>query len=122
MMLDNNGYAAIRATIERGEPVSAADAQKLIEKLNEMARERERMDCQFAGLFNADFGGRHCPLDQPCERCKAVALQADLDKLRDIVARSSLPCLYCGLPANETKRCASGFPGCGRIDDMLLEG
>lgn len=42
------------------------------------------------------------------------------DKLRGLVAVSDLPCVYCALPSADMGKCASGFPGCGRADDMML--
>ena len=42
------------------------------------------------------------------------------DRLRYILAKSNEPCLYCGLAASDMAKCAGGFPGCGRMDDMLV--
>lgn len=39
--------------------------------------------------------------------------------MRKIIAESDLPCLYCKLPGAEMGKCKSGFPGCGRADDMM---
>lgn len=36
--------------------------------------------------------------------------------------KSPLPCLYCGRAAEDMSRCASGFPGCGRADDLPASG
>lgn len=47
-------------------------------------------------------------------------LRAENDKLRAILATSNEPCVYCGLRAEDMAKCASGFPGCGRADDMML--
>lgn len=35
-------------------------------------------DCQQTGGALADFGGRHCPLGEPCYRCRAEAAEAAL--------------------------------------------
>lgn len=43
-------------------------------------------------------------------------------QLRLLLATSNAKCAYCGLPAEEMAKCASGFPGCARGDDMLLDG
>ena len=43
------------------------------------------------------------------------------DKLRGILAKSDLDCVYCGLPKKDMGRCYFGFPGCGRADDLMLE-
>jgi len=40
------------------------------------------------------------------------------DKLRTLLAHSNSDCAFCGLPAAEMAKCASGFPGCSRADDM----
>lgn len=40
-------------------------------------------------------------------------------QLRLVLATSNAKCAYCGLPAEEMAKCASGFPGCARGDDML---
>jgi hypothetical protein len=42
-------------------------------------------------------------------------------KLRGILANSPLPCLYCALPKADMAKCPSGFPGCGRADDIVLD-
>jgi len=46
------------------------------------------------------------------------ALLAENTALRSALANSPGACVYCQLPANEMNRCAFGFPGCGRADDM----
>lgn len=43
------------------------------------------------------------------------------ERLRGIIAKSTLPCLYCGLPGDEMIKCALGFPGCGRADDLMSD-
>jgi hypothetical protein len=43
------------------------------------------------------------------------------DKLRGLLAKSDLDCIYCGLPKKDMGRCYLGFPGCGRADDLMLE-
>ena len=40
-------------------------------------------------------------------------------QLRAALAVSKDPCLYCQLPADEMAKCESGFPGCGRADDLM---
>lgn len=42
------------------------------------------------------------------------------DILRALLAWGSDPCIYCGLPAADMGKCQSGFPGCGRADDMMV--
>ena len=41
------------------------------------------------------------------------------DKLRGIIAKSTLDCIYCGLKAEDMNRCLLGFPGCDRMDDIM---
>ena len=57
---------------------------------------------------------------------RAEALQKQLeeavrenDLLRQIVAKSDADCIYCSLPKNCILECRSGFPGCGRLDDLM---
>ena len=45
-------------------------------------------------------------------------LREENDKMRALLAYGSDPCVYCGLPKDDMARCAHGFPGCGRADDM----
>lgn len=40
--------------------------------------------------------------------------------LRGLLARSGEPCIYCELPRARMGECESGFPGCGRMDDLLV--
>lgn len=51
---------------------------------------------------------------------KLEELQRENDMLRGIIAESDLPCLYCKLAKKDILKCASGFPGCGRADDLLI--
>jgi hypothetical protein len=46
-------------------------------------------------------------------------LEAENGRLRAALAKSKDPCPYCSLPAEDMAKCRSGFPGCGRADDML---
>jgi len=41
------------------------------------------------------------------------------DKLRALLAQGQGDCIYCNLPAVDIAKCASGFPGCGRMDDIM---
>jgi len=50
-------------------------------------------------------------------REKIRRLTAENDTLRGIVARSPEKCVHCGL--EDMSKCASGFPGCARADDIL---
>lgn len=53
-------------------------------------------------------------------RVKCEILSAENEKLRVLLATSNANCAFCGLPAAEMAKCASGFPGCSRADDMIL--
>lgn len=57
---------------------------------------------------------------------RAEALQKRLeealrenDLLRQVVAKSDADCIYCSLPKVRMAECRSGFPGCGRMDDLM---
>jgi hypothetical protein len=45
--------------------------------------------------------------------------RSENDKLRGLLAKSDKDCPYCGLPAAEISKCEQGFPGCGRMDDII---
>ena len=49
-----------------------------------------------------------------------IKLRKENDKLRALLARDSGDCIYCGLPKADMIKCESGFPGCARVDDMML--
>lgn len=46
-------------------------------------------------------------------------LELEVKKLRCYVAESAADCIYCGLSKARMSECQSGFPGCGRMDDIL---
>lgn len=48
-----------------------------------------------------------------------TALRAENDRLRYLLASSEARCVYCGLAAADMSKCKSGFPGCGRMDDLM---
>lgn len=47
-------------------------------------------------------------------------LMAENQVLRIKLAKSDADCIYCGLPSVDMGKCALGFPGCGRADDLVL--
>ena len=47
------------------------------------------------------------------------AARKENDTLRGIIANADILCMYCGLSKSEQGKCASGFPGCARADDMM---
>jgi len=42
------------------------------------------------------------------------------NKLRGLLAAGKGDCIYCGLPAVDMPKCAHGFPGCARADDLAI--
>lgn len=52
---------------------------------------------------------------------RVAELEAENGNLRKYLATSKADCPYCGLPAADMSKCASGFPGCGRADDLMFE-
>ena len=48
-------------------------------------------------------------------------LEKENDFLRRIVSKSDADCIYCGLQKKDMVKCAHGFPGCRRADDLLME-
>lgn len=47
--------------------------------------------------------------------------RSENDTMRGLLANSALDCVYCGLPVADIGKCASGFPGCARADDMAAD-
>ena len=50
---------------------------------------------------------------------EVAGLRAENRTLRKALATSGADCPYCGLPAADLAKCESGFPGCGRTDDIV---
>ena len=46
-------------------------------------------------------------------------LKRENNVLRALAAHGQADCPYCGLPAADISKCARGFPGCSRADDMM---
>jgi hypothetical protein len=49
---------------------------------------------------------------------RVTDLETENCQLRGIIARAKLPCIYCGL--TDMAQCSFGFPGCGRMDDIMM--
>ena len=76
----------------------------------------------------------HVALPAPGSPMGAIFMQrqaamAELDearkentRLRGLLADANIPCIYCKLPKDNIKLCPRGFPGCGRMDDLLAGG
>jgi hypothetical protein len=45
--------------------------------------------------------------------------RAENTRLRALLANAEIPCIYCKLPRHNIKLCPRGFPGCGRMDDII---
>ena len=63
------------------------------------------------------FAERHAKMMK-----ELVETKRENDQLRCVVAKSNAKCIYCALPAEDMAKCAHGFPGCGRADDLVLFG
>lgn len=72
--------------------------------------------------------GRRCEVDDgdfvrvedyELQQRRIEALERVNDQLRRKWSESPMDCLYCGLSAADMAKCVSGFPGCGRADDMM---
>jgi len=48
-----------------------------------------------------------------------AVLRTENEELRGLLADAEIPCIYCKLPKHNIKLCPRGFPGCGRMDDLL---
>ena len=59
------------------------------------------------------------PISQMGGTDECVGLRQENDKLRSMLAKSPADCPYCGLPAADMAKCALGFPGCNRADDLM---
>ena len=46
-------------------------------------------------------------------------IERENTRLRGLLAWGTDPCIYCGLSRGDMYKCASGFPGCARSDDMM---
>lgn len=52
------------------------------------------------------------------QKARIAELEAECTRLRAALAVSKDPCRYCQLPAEDMAKCAAGFPGCDRADDI----
>jgi hypothetical protein len=79
------------------------------------------------GFYGEQYPGLSLPrrladfMRAKIEGAKALmdAANAENDTLRGLLAKGQGPCVYCQLPAEEIAKCKSGFPGCGRMDDIM---
>jgi hypothetical protein len=93
--------------LERWQQDSLAQAAT-IQRLHEAAEDRNEVD----RLRHTEWQKRLDELE-----CKYKTLKAENAALRGIVANADIPCVYCGLPKDDWAKCASGFPGCARMND-----
>jgi hypothetical protein len=52
------------------------------------------------------------------EESELERLRRENNCMRKLIADSNMDCVYCGLSRADMGKCASGFPGCARADDM----
>ncbi len=110
-------------TRELRECVQASDYDALAAQLETM-----RASCAQAARDAVQFQDERNALSAQCQdvRAQRDTAQAERDRLskendhmRGLLSHGSDPCIYCGLRASEMGRCARGFPGCARGDDMM---
>jgi hypothetical protein len=88
----------------------ALECEELSEQCARLARAVERLALRAERI---GVGG--------CVRCHDARqsqkqLTAENSKLRAILARADVPCIYCGI--TDMSQCTRGFPGCARMDDL----
>jgi len=60
------------------------------------------------------------PAAESSEGDELHRLQEENALLRALLAWGNDPCVYCGIQSCDMSRCARGFPGCWRSEDMDL--
>jgi hypothetical protein len=70
------GYRGM-APSDDGGWVLYADHQAEVERLQ---RQREGFDCRYAGEY-AETSGKHCPIGDPCQRCRLDRAEAEVERL-----------------------------------------
>jgi hypothetical protein len=51
-------------------------------EVGRLQRQRERLDCRYAGQY-AEMSGRHCPIGDPCQRCRLERAEVEVERLRE---------------------------------------
>ena len=51
---------------------------------------------------------------------KLIEYERENTILKGLLAKSGEPCIYCELPQSRMGECQQGFPGCSRMDDLLV--
>lgn len=54
-----------------------------------------------------------------CEE-KLIEYERENTILKGLLAKSAEPCIYCELAQSRMGECKLGFPGCGRMDDIMV--
>ena len=107
------GCAALAKAIDRVTQERdglAMECEELSEQCARLARAVERL-----ALRAERIGVGECVRCHDARQSREQ-LTAENSKLRGILARADVPCIYCGLA--DMSQCARGFPGCARMDDI----
>jgi hypothetical protein len=76
----------LKADLADAECRAVAAAESALVERDQLRRELPQYDCQRTGGPASDVGGAHCPLGQPCMRCRLEverdALESELTKAR----------------------------------------
>lgn len=109
-----------------GEEVMAfgdvGDTKETLERIEELEEENKSLksksgqveDC----LSSEEY---HHSITEDYEResnLRITELEAENTRIRAAYANSDQPCPYCSLSIEDWNKCASGFPGCARADDI----
>ena len=114
----NEAVATLTAKLEAERAKVSELADERDSFAGELDEANEKLDFirDIEGALKAETARETARADAAVAEVKA--LREENDTLRGIVATSALDCVYCGLPASRMAECASGFPGCGRADDI----
>lgn len=77
-------------------------------------------DIQHRLQYGLQIGSAFTKEDAQDALLEIDTLRTENDKLRGMIAYGPMPCVYCGLPKADLMKCAHGFPGCARADDMVM--
>lgn len=82
--------------------------------------ETRALPCPLSADFRAGFAAGAAAAREMAATEEAERLRVENDTLRGLLARGDKDCPYCGLPAADIAKCRSGFPGCARMDDIMV--
>jgi hypothetical protein len=103
-----------------GGPRADAGQSVVAQALADARAEEREASCTTAThlTHEPDARGQRCAVRLAIEQIAACAdARAEFDKLRSLVAQSKMACIYCGVGAGGP--CPAGYPGCGRMDDLM---